>query len=599
VYVLEVRSLSVVEGQALLSKRHLQGDATAWASLVARYSGNGLALKIVGETIDQVFGGDIAAFLEQSGSSSAFGGIRRLLDTQVERLSTLERDVLRWLGIEREPVTFSELVADMGPAIRRGDVLEAVDALRGRSLVERREPGTAFTLQSAVLGYVTDRLVDRCADEIQRGELVLLATHPIVKAQAKDYVRQSQERLIAEPLLARLLAAYGSRRAVEQRLMTVLDQVRRTPKDEHRGAPGNLVNLLRLLRGDLRGVDLSGLEIHQVYLQEVVAQDASLQNSHLSEAVLGEAFNYPTCVALSADGTILASGVATGEVCVWRVADRALVATLRGHASLVQGVALNADGRLVASASNDGSVRLWEAPSGRPLVTLPGHTGGAMSVALSQDGRLVASGGYDGTVRLWKAPGGQLLTTISGHSGGVRGIALSADGRLVASGSMDRTVRVWEADSGRLLTLLQGHTSGVRGVALSGDGHVVVSGSEDGTVRLWEAETGGLLETLQGHTGGVWSVALTQDGRTLASSSEDGTVRLWDAASGHLQTTLAGHTAGAWGVALSRDGRLVASSSFEGMVRLWDAERPTACKFEGADRRSMGRRGARRRPAGG
>ena len=36
------------------------------------------------------------------------------------------------------------------------------------------------------------------------------------------------------------------------------------------------MNLLRLLRGDLRGADLSGLAIREAYLQEVEAQDASL-----------------------------------------------------------------------------------------------------------------------------------------------------------------------------------------------------------------------------------------------------------------------------------------------------------------------------------
>src|SRR5207237_4334478 len=127
VYILEVGGLDVDEGQALLSDKHLSGDVNAWGDLVARYSGNGLALKIVGESIEQVFGGEIAVFLEHSGSSTAFGGIRRLLDGQVARLSSLERDVLRWLGIEREPITFSELVSDMGRAVLRGDVLEALE----------------------------------------------------------------------------------------------------------------------------------------------------------------------------------------------------------------------------------------------------------------------------------------------------------------------------------------------------------------------------------------------------------------------------------------------------------------------------------------
>ena len=61
----------------------------AWEALVAHYGGNPLALRVVGETIGLVFGGDIATFLAQG--AHVFGGIRQLLDEQVGRLSSLER----------------------------------------------------------------------------------------------------------------------------------------------------------------------------------------------------------------------------------------------------------------------------------------------------------------------------------------------------------------------------------------------------------------------------------------------------------------------------------------------------------------------------
>ena len=50
--------------------------------------------------------------------------------------------------------------------------------------------------------------------------------------------------------------------------MALLDQLRELPPEAQGYGPGNLVNLLRLMRGDLRGIDLSGLTIRQAYLQE-------------------------------------------------------------------------------------------------------------------------------------------------------------------------------------------------------------------------------------------------------------------------------------------------------------------------------------------
>src|SRR5258708_26282479 len=86
-----------------------------------------------------MFGGDLGGFLEEPGSGTVFGGIRRLLAEQIERSSVLEQDVLRMLAVEREPVTLAELLAALRPRAGRGMVLEAVEALRRRSLVERAE----------------------------------------------------------------------------------------------------------------------------------------------------------------------------------------------------------------------------------------------------------------------------------------------------------------------------------------------------------------------------------------------------------------------------------------------------------------------------
>ncbi|MBV9329485.1 MAG: XRE family transcriptional regulator, partial [Chloroflexi bacterium] len=82
---LELHGLGLTEAQALLADKHIDGDTQDWQSLLDRYGGNGLALKIVGETIRQVYAGDIATFLVNAVGTygAVFGGIRRLLDIQV------------------------------------------------------------------------------------------------------------------------------------------------------------------------------------------------------------------------------------------------------------------------------------------------------------------------------------------------------------------------------------------------------------------------------------------------------------------------------------------------------------------------------------
>jgi WD40 repeat protein/transcriptional regulator with XRE-family HTH domain len=618
---LHLGGLGVPEGQVLLAEKQLSGSEEDWANLIARFGGNGLALKVVGESIRQVFDGEITTFLGQAGSGSIFGGMRRLLAEQIERSSTLEQNVLRALAVEREPRTLAELVADLGPRVEQRAALAAVEALRRRSLVERAGTAgkAAFTLQSVVLEYVTDRLVEEVSDEIAHGRPLRLVKQPLIKAQAKDYIRDSQERLIGEPILQLLKADLGDGE-VEQRLLGLLEGWRNVSYADQGYGPGNAVNLLRLARGDLRCLDLTRLALRQAYLAGVEAQDTSLADANLSEAQLAEAFNFPFSVALSGDGALMAAGTSEGEVWLWRVADRTPLLAVQGHIGAIYGLALSADGRLLASGGMDGTVRLWsvtDEPVGRLLTTLEGHTGGvnrlALSVdgerlvscvfdgtvrlwevstarllatleghtsavvaaGLSDDGRLLASGSWDGTIRLWSLETaetctGELLATLSPPTGPVFGVALSGDGRLLAAGGMAGTVQLWDVPSRQPLATLHGHTAGVYGVALSADGRLLVSSSEDATVRMWEVPSGRPLATLQGHSGPVYGLALSPDGALVASGSEDATVRVWETGTRRLVAALQGLTSGIWDAALSADGQLLVSGSFDGNVRLWE-----------------------------
>jgi WD40 repeat protein/DNA-binding XRE family transcriptional regulator len=563
--------LGINATQLMLAPKQLTGDPKQWDELTDRFGGNSLALKLVGERIRELFGGEIGLYLEEEGVSSVFGGIRQVLTDQVERSSEPEQHVLRVLAIRREPARLADVLVALTPRLSRGSVLEAVEALRRRSLVTRTESvrGASFTLQSVVLEYLTDRLVEEVVEEIYSNEPILLVKQALIQAQVRDFVRQSQERLIGIPILEGLKRSLGQD-GTEQRLLALLERWRDKPESEQGYGPGNVVNLLRLLWGHLRGLDLSHLAIRQAYLAEVDTQDARLVDTHLSETVLAEAFSFPSSVALSRDGALLAAGTSTGQVWLWRVADRTLLARLEGQTSPIFEVALSANGNLVISGHGDGTVRLWEVSSGQQLAVLEGHTGGVWGVALSADGHLLASGSPDGTVRLWETSSKRQLAVLKGHTGGVWGIALSADGRLVSSGDGGGTVRIWETSTGRLLSTLEGHKGGVWRVALSIDGCLLASGSADGTLRLWEVASGQLLATLEGHTGGVWGVAVAANGQLLASSGGDGLVRLWDVSSRQLLATLQGHNSSVRGVAFSGDGHLLATGGLDGTLKLWD-----------------------------
>ncbi|MEO8393719.1 MAG: NB-ARC domain-containing protein, partial [Chloroflexota bacterium] len=93
----------------LLSEKDVAGSERERGHLIEMYTGNPLALKIVAQTIVDLFDGEIAPFLDQG--EVIFGGVRELLSEQFMRLAPLEQNILFWLAILREPSTLDELMA--------------------------------------------------------------------------------------------------------------------------------------------------------------------------------------------------------------------------------------------------------------------------------------------------------------------------------------------------------------------------------------------------------------------------------------------------------------------------------------------------------
>jgi WD40 repeat protein len=579
VRALHLRALDAWEGRALLRDRQLQGGSAVWQALVRRCGGNALALRVIGAAIDDLFAGDISAFL--AAGAVVTGNIRHVLDEQAARLSSTERSLLTWLVVEREPRTFGDLTIRLAQQVERGEVQGALAALRRRSVIERGARG-AFSLQPVVLEYLTDRLVETISTEIREGRPDLLVRHPLLLAQARDHVRQTQERLILAPILARLARLQpDGQLGVVDLLLALLARWRGRPHSAQGYGPGSVVNLLRLLRGHLRGLDLSRLAIHHAYLQQVEMQDTSLAGAHLIDCTLAENFDTVHALALSAGRQILVAGTNSGELKIWRGMDRVLRVNVQAHQGIILAVALGPEERLVASGGVDGPIKLWDIEHGSCRAVLPGHHGMVNGLAISVDGEILASAGHDGTVRLWDIASGACLQILEGHHGWVRCVVFSTDGHMLMSGGEDGTVRIWDRARGACRQVLSGHDGAVSGLVLGANG-ILASSGIDGTIRLWDLPGGRCRAILTDHRGPIYALALSGDGQLLASGGQDHSIRLWHSERGECLDVLHGHRAAIWAISLAADGSVAASSSFDGMVQLWDlTERQPLAMLQG------------------
>ena len=570
---MHLRQLEAEACQVLLQEQDVTGTATERERLIERYGGNPLALKIVAPTIAELFGGEIDAFLGQG--ELIFGSVRYLLQEQFARLSAVEESIMLWLAILREPVTVQLLANVLVHPLPGAQVLEALDTLRGRSLIERGKVKGSFTLQSVVLEYTTTRFIEAAVNEIERGHLHLLIDHGLELANGKEYIREAQVRLIVTPLLARLHSSLPEPSAIEARLLALLEPLR-GQSDEYQGyAPANLLALLRTLRGDLSGLDLHQLSIRNADLRGVNLHDTNLAEATLRNAVFTTVSDTIWAMAFSRKGTYWAGGDRQGHLQLWLYKERRLQFVWRAHHSVVSAIGFSSDEQWLATGSWDGVIKIWDTANGTLRWTSPA-VDAIMGLAFSPAGRVLVSGGTDGQVRLWDLTSGALLQTLDEHTGPVFRVAWNPNGKLLVSAGHDARVQLWETAGDDAVLLkptprktLEGHSSPVRGLAFSPDGGTLASASWDRTVKLWDVQSGTQKESipLPSHIEGlVWS----QDGRYLASGELDRAFWVWDMEQHKQRTTFYGTMAPVRALAFSPDGSTLDTAYEDGSMQVWD-----------------------------
>ncbi|MBD2680571.1 MULTISPECIES: NB-ARC domain-containing protein [Nostoc] len=571
---LALSGLKVVEGQEILKLKGLSAAEDKLQVMIERYAGNPLALKIVATTIQDIFDGNVTEFLQQD--TAVFGDIRDVLEQQFERLSDLEKDIMYWLAINREPITLKELRDDIISPIPQGKLLEAIESLGRRSLIEKAAPTLSeksrslFTLQPVVMEYVTTSLIEQVCEEIVFDKINLFKRHALMKATGKDYVKDTQVRLIIKPVIDGLFHSLRSKKNIENQLTQILGTLREKSPLEPGYTAGNILNLLCYLKTNLNGFDFSYLTVWQADLRNVNLHNVNFAYTDLAKSVFVETLGGIHSVAFSPDGKLLATGDTNGEIRLYQVADGKQLLTVKGHTGFIWPVAFSPDGHIFASGGDDQKVKLWDTNTGQCLANLEGHSGGIWSIAFSPDSHLLASSSEDHTVKLWDTSSEQCLKTLRGHNNRVTSVAFSTQGTMLASGSDDQTVKLWDTTSGQCLKSMGVDNSGSKSVAFSPDCQTLASGCHNQTVILFDVTTGQCLQTLHGHTDCVNSVAFSCDGQILATSSDDQTVKLWDTSTGRCLNTLHGHNSRVWSVAFSPKGKTLVSGSDDQTVKLWD-----------------------------
>ncbi len=141
-------------------------------------------------------------------------------------------------------------------------------------------------------------------------------------------------------------------------------------------------------------------------------------------------------LALSNDGSILISG--GSSLRVWNLVEDTY-AEFPSAGRAIECVALSDDGTRVASGHKAHVVKSWDLETQKQLGTYRGHTKAIRAVAFSPDGATLASGDVADSVRVWDVASEQQVAALMG-----REVAFSPDGNMLAAAGRIQTVQLWE-----------------------------------------------------------------------------------------------------------------------------------------------------------
>jgi len=567
----KVRSLNI-EGlkksdlEILLADENIQAKDELLFALIHRYNGSPLAAKWVVNLLKEEIYDDM---IEIINSKALPRNINNLIDEEIERLSVVEKEVLTWLAIERDPINLITLSNNILPEEFRHNIQVTVEHLDRRSLISL--VNKQIVLQPFLVDYIIDNLVSDIVEEILSEKINKFYNFALLKAQAKDPIRNTHGLFIVEPIVQKLISFLGNKQDFVNKLNRILEIVKNKPKELQGYAVGNILNLLTQVNHHLDQYDFSNTNVCQALLQSTNLHSVNFFQSHFRDTVFAELFDVVLTVAISPDKNVIATGTVNGEIILWDGILSKQIEVLKGHKGWVRSVVFHpTKSNILASGAADHSVRLWNLETGDVQILI-GHTDWVRSVVFSPDGSVVASAGSEGKVILWELATGKIIKSFDGHTDWIWSICFSNTGDHIISGSNDNTVRISHIQTGTV-QILSHQNNRIKTVAYSPLGEFIVCGGSDNHIYVWNAKTGELMHILKGHNNHIWCLKFSNNGKYLFSGSKDKTITIWDVNDWSVNKVLSGQNGYITSIDSSLSENILVSGGTDQMLRLWDIQ---------------------------
>lgn len=574
------------------------------------HGGSPYAISLTAPTIIGEYGGVIDKYVENDCPLPS--RLMKLLDTQISRLSDLQKIILYRIAVERIPVSIKSIQIALSHRYFDTEIIDAIEQLRQRSLLEPPSEKGLYYIQNVLSDYATDQICKEMTNSIVKiirtknidDVDVILRDLPILTAMASGEIRDAQLRTLVTPIYKTVSLRCGGNKLKN----SIYSTIRTLGNDAYNlgYATGTLINIMLQQSNELNGLDLSDLCLWSCDFEHTDLIDTSFRGSDLQFSRFREVLSSVSSICFGINSHCIYFGTSDGTVHFQDIENQIHIAK-KVHLGYVRSIAFNASNNTIITVGEDKTAHILNAKTMTECANAIAENESLRFVSVSKDGKKMIWGGEKGLLVKVDSNGARrdyLLSEELIRDGCFfedNSIAFVTESGTILCGDFDDDIAnmnavslpgepLWcitEEKDFLLVTGKQGiihrFTKQLKEVNLkfeeakspiwhivSGENYYVAATS-GGSLLFYDKNDGRILYRVAAHENWIRALAVDESGQYIASGSADQSVRVYTESSRELIFDLAGETINF--LAITYTGKWVIAGGTDGILHCWSDDK--------------------------
>lgn len=570
------------------------------------HGGSPYAITLASSTVLSDYGGVIDNYVESE--SKLPSKLIKLLDTQIIRLSDLQKTILYLLAVERVPVSLRSILDSLIHSYFEDEIKDALAQLRHKSLLEPVNENGCYYIQNVLCDYATDQICKEMTgciiNVIKTKEMCsndwLLRDLHIITATASHEIREAQTRTLVKPIYKNVSARFGAAK-IRSELYKAIKNIGNDPSTVG-FAVGTLVTMMLQTAEELNGLNLSETLLWSCDFEFSDLIDTDFSGSDLRLSRFREVLDAVSCVAFGEDNDQIFFGTSDGKIHVQNLRENSLSAK-KIHSGYVRGMSYDRKNGSLLTVGEDRKLHVLDPENllEKEVVETENHS--LRFVSLSKEGKRIF-GGDGGLVvqsdgdRIFREECPDVGIVRDGCFQGEETVAFVTENGVVKCGgfmtlpSAMKSIVLENQSLWCITPIERGYlVAGKQGKIIMLDEnlnrtgpdfecadspiwHIVsgnnyyVAATSIGALLFFDKTTGMIRYRIAAHENWIRALSVSSDGNYLISGSADQSVKIFKESTRELRFDLAGESLNF--LAVADTGRSLVAGGTDGLLHCWE-----------------------------